>query len=399
MSTDIRQRLKDLKCGILIPTYNNNGTIAQVASEAMTYCDDVWVVNDGSTDNTKDLLAQIEGLQVIGYEANKGKGNALKMGFKAMVEAGLRYALTIDADGQHKWEDLPVLVEQAEKNADCIICGTRNVKTQEGMPGKNSFANQFSNFWFKVETGMDFPDTQCGYRIYPIERLKKKHFFGTKYEFELEVLVRSVWSGVKLVAQPVHVYYPPAEERVSHFRPFQDFSRISVLNTILVIIAFLWIKPRDFFRKYLTWTNLKKKIDENLIHNPESTGKIASAAGLGVMFGILPLWGFQMVAVAAVAHLLKLNKVIALIFSNISIPPCIPFILWGSYAMGGLVTGSNKALPNLYDITIENVWSDTKQYLVGSTTLAIVAGIATLVVVYLLVAAKRKIQGKIKNTP
>ncbi|MBQ4034764.1 MAG: DUF2062 domain-containing protein, partial [Paludibacteraceae bacterium] len=306
MNTEIGQRLKALKCGILIPTYNNNGTIATVAREALTYCEDVWVVNDGSTDNTNQLLEEIEGLHLLGYTQNRGKGYALKTGFKAMVEAGLRYALTIDADGQHKWEDLPVLVEQAEQHPDSLICGTRNVKTQEGMPGKNSFANQFSNFWFKVETGMDFPDTQCGYRIYPIDRLKKKHFFGTKYEFELEVLVRSVWSGIELVAQPVHVYYPPAEERVSHFRPFQDFSRISVLNTILVIVAFLWIKPRDFFRK-ITWGNIKKKIDENLIHNPESAERIAAAASLGVLFGILPLWGFQMLLALAIAHILKLN--------------------------------------------------------------------------------------------
>lgn len=389
MNTDIRQRLKALQCGILIPTYNNNGTIATVVSEALRYCDDVWVVNDGSTDNTNELLATIDGLHLLGYETNKGKGNALKVGFKAMVEAGLRYALTIDADGQHKWEDLPLLVEQGEQHPDSMICGTRNVKTQEGMPGKNSFANQFSNFWFKVETGLDFPDTQCGYRIYPIERLKKKHFFGTKYEFELEVLVRSAWAGIELVDQPVHVYYPPAEERVSHFRPFQDFSRISVLNTILVTIAFLWIKPRDFFRKF-TWTNIKKKIDENLVHNPDSTAKIAAAAGLGIMFGILPLWGFQMVLVFAVAHLLKLNKVIALIFSNISIPPILPFILWGSYVLGGFLTGSKKKIPELHDITLENVWNDTQQYLVGSVSLAVIASLIVGIIVFALVSFKRK---------
>ena len=389
MNTEIGQRLKALKCGILIPTYNNNGTIATVVREALTYCEDVWVVNDGSTDNTNQQLEEIEGLHLLGYTQNRGKGYALKTGFKAMVEAGLRYALTIDADGQHKWEDLPALVAQAEQHPDSIICGTRNVKTQEGMPGKNSFANQFSNFWFKVETGMDFPDTQCGYRIYPIDRLKKKHFFGTKYEFELEVLVRSVWSGIELVAQPVHVYYPPAEERVSHFRPFQDFSRISVLNTILVIVAFLWIKPRDFFRK-ITWGIIKKKIDENLIHNPESAERIAAAASLGVLFGILPLWGFQMLLALAIAHILKLNKVIALIFSNISIPPCIPFILWGSYAIGGLLTGSGKATPELHEITLENVWNDTLQYLVGSCALAIMASLVAGVLVYLIVKIKRR---------
>ncbi|MCQ2192724.1 MAG: DUF2062 domain-containing protein [Paludibacteraceae bacterium] len=397
MNTDIRQRMKALKCGILIPTYNNSGTIATVASEALAYCEDVWVVNDGSTDNTNELLGAIEGLHLLGYEQNVGKGNALKTGFKAMVDAGMQYALTIDADGQHKWEDLPLLVAQAEAHPHSLICGTRNVKTQEGMPGKNSFANQFSNFWFKVETGIDFPDTQCGYRIYPIARLAKKHFFGTKYEFELEVLVRSSWAGVELIDQPVHVYYPPAEERVSHFRPFQDFSRISVLNTILVTIAFLWIKPRDFFRK-ISWANIKKKIDENLIHNPDSSSRIAAAAGLGVMFGILPLWGFQMALVFAIAHFLKLNKVIALIFSNISIPPCLPFILWGSYALGGVLTGSGKSLPDIHDITLDNVWNDTLQYVVGSIALAIAASIIVGLLVFCLISLKRKLGNSSKAT-
>jgi hypothetical protein len=121
------------------------------------------------------------------------------------------------------------------------------------VPGKSNFGNNFSNFWFWFETGLRMPDTQSGYRLYPIKALKELTFFTRKYEFEIEVLVRASWSGIEIKSIPVKVFYPEKEKRVSHFRPFWDFSRISVLNTVLVTITLLYIKPRDFFR------SIKKK--------------------------------------------------------------------------------------------------------------------------------------------
>src|SRR5690606_8563116 len=125
--------------------------------------------------------------------------------------------------------------------------GARNMK-QAGIPGKSSFGNRFSNFWFKVETGINVPDTQSGFRLYPVARMKTMRFFTRKYEFEIEVLVRCAWKGIKIDSVPVSVYYAPEEERVSHFRPFIDFFRIGLLNTVLVLIAFLYVKPRKFFQ-------------------------------------------------------------------------------------------------------------------------------------------------------
>jgi hypothetical protein len=118
---------------------------------------------------------------------------------------------------------------------------------QLSVPGKSSFGNKFSNFWFWVETGLKMPDTQSGYRLYPVRQMKDIRFFTQKYEFEIEVLVRSSWKGIRIDTVPVNVFYPSKEERISHFRPFRDFGRISVLNTVLVTIAFLYIKPRDFY--------------------------------------------------------------------------------------------------------------------------------------------------------
>ena len=124
--------------------------------------------------------------------------------------------------------------------------------TQSGIPKKSSFGNNFSNFWFTFETGVKLTDTQSGYRLYPLKPLANLRYYTNKFEFEIEIIVRASWKGIKVKNVPIQVLYDESE-RVSHFRPFKDFTRISVLNTVLVLISLIYIKPRDFFR------SLKKK--------------------------------------------------------------------------------------------------------------------------------------------
>src|SRR5690606_36463084 len=104
------------------------------------------------------------------------------------------------------------------------------------------------NFWFWFETGIKLTDTQSGYRAYPLQAIPKK-FYTKKFEFEIEIIVRSAWNGIAVKNVPVKVLYDPAE-RVSHFRPFKDFTRISILNTVLVFLTFFYIIPRNFFRSF-----------------------------------------------------------------------------------------------------------------------------------------------------
>lgn len=236
------------KICVLIPTYNNAGTLAAVVRDVMRYTDQIIVVNDGSTDETSKI---IESLPVISVklQQNTGKGYALRRGFAKAVECGFEYAITIDSDGQHFADDLPAFLDALEHNRKAIIIGARNMD-QAGVPGKSSFGNRFSNFWFWVETGHRMSDTQSGYRLYPVDALRGMVFFTRKYEFEIEVLVRAAWKGIGITEVPVKVFYAEKEKRVSHFRPVRDFTRISILNTFLVLAAFLYIKPRDFFRSF-----------------------------------------------------------------------------------------------------------------------------------------------------
>ena len=242
------KNLVKLNYAILIPTYNNAPTLARVLKGVLSYTQEVWVVNDGATDHTAQVLSEFPQVRVITLPKNQGKGNALKIGFRTLLAQGYDYALTIDSDGQHFPEDIPTFLSALEGRTEpVLLVGSRDMK-DESVPKKSSFGNRFSNFWFHLETGIRLPDTQSGYRLYPLSQLPKRYFSG-KFEFEIEVLVRTAWRGVAVENVPVRVLYDPAE-RVSHFRPLRDFMRISLLNTCLVLIAFLYIKPRNFFRKF-----------------------------------------------------------------------------------------------------------------------------------------------------
>ena len=367
-----KERMSALRCVVIMPTYNNAGTIATVISDVKAFTDDVIVVNDGSTDDTKNILSSIEDIKVIDYPNNKGKGYALKLGLKKAYEWGYRYAITIDSDGQHYADDIPTFIDKIEEKPDSLLIGARNL-TAENMPSKNTFANRFSNFWYKVETGQELSDTQSGFRLYPLDKLQKIYFITRRYEFEVEIIVRAAWRGVNVENVPIKVYYPPVEERVSHFRPLQDFTRISILNTVLVLYALLLYYPWKFLRA-LTWTNIKNFIDKQILHSKDTNLQMAAAMGWGVFCGIIPLWGYQMVFAGVSAHFMKLNKIVAVVFSNISIPPMIPFILYGSMVAGAWILNIDNIF-SIDNISLQSVGQSISQYLIGSIVLAIISGV------------------------
>lgn len=246
MTCDIQTTMERLKVCVIVPTYNNQNTLLEVVSRIRNFSRHILVINDGSTDDTQRLLEQCgyPELTVVGYAENRGKGHALRAGFRRAMEMGFDYAITIDSDGQHYPEDIPLFIQQLEKSIDAgdrnvLIVGNRKL-VQKNMPGGNTFANYFSNFWFAVQTWQYLPDTQTGFRLYPLQGLRGLVWLTSRYEAELELLVFAAWHGVQLVSVPIRVYYPPKEERVSHFRPFWDFLRISILNTILCVLCFVY---------------------------------------------------------------------------------------------------------------------------------------------------------------
>lgn len=253
ISAEQKKSLRDRGICVIIPTYNNAGTIVDVVSRAMNQCDDVIVVCDGCTDHTLDLLNAMPVKPVIvDLHVNQGKGTALKEGFRYALDAGFAYAITLDGDGQHFPEDIPVMLEANRRHPGALIVGERkNLENVERSKG-SKFANSFSNFWFAVQTGQYLKDTQTGYRLYPLKKLRGLSLLTSRYEAELELMVFASWHGVKLVSEPVNVYYPPREERVSHFRPGKDFARITLLNAVLCFLAVVYGLPLTIFRGLMT---------------------------------------------------------------------------------------------------------------------------------------------------
>lgn len=232
-----------------MPTYNNDGTLRDVVERVLKFCNDVIVVNDGCTDTSDEILASFgEKITVVDYGRNRGKGYALKKGFEKAIELGFDFVITLDSDGQHYPEDIPLFINALEQHPYALIIGSRNLN-EENMPGKNTFANKFSNFWFNIQTGVNLPDTQTGYRLYPLKNLPNLNLLTSRYEAELELLVGAAWRGVDLIPIKINVFYPKAEERVTHFRPFWDFLRISMLNTFLCILAVFYGLPSRLIKR------------------------------------------------------------------------------------------------------------------------------------------------------
>jgi len=388
-SSTLQQKLKDLKICVLMPTYNNERTLKRVIDGVLEITEDLIIVNDGSTDATSEILKGYPEIDQIQVLPNKGKGNALRVGFKLAEELGYEYAITIDSDGQHFPDDIPVFVKklESESNKNLLLIGARNMN-QESVPGGSSFGNKFSNFWYRVETGIRLTDTQSGYRMYPLKTLNRIKFYTNKFEFEIENIVKAAWNGIEVKNVPVKVLYDESE-RVTHFRPFKDFARISILNTWLVLVTFFYIKPRGLIRKTRK-KGIRRFIKEDLLAGDDSPLKKSKAIALGTFMGLTPLWGFHAILTLTLAHFFKLNKAIAFAFSNISIPPFTPFLILFSLEIGALILGDDKSFTILEIKEGFNFKQSLLTYVVGSFGLAIIGGILFGLVSYLLLSLKSR---------
>lgn len=239
------------RCGgpktlVLVPVYNHAATLRAVVEKALDQGLEVLVVDDGSTDGSLDKVADLPILRHR-LPVNRGKGGAILAGAEIAHSAGFEAILTIDADGQHDPADAGAVLEQGRSSWPCIVIGAREMDT-ENVPASSLFGRNFSNFWVRLECGQTLPDTQSGYRLYPVEFLRGSRFITRRYTFEIEVLVRGAWAGLPILSAPVSVYYPPGDERVSHFHKFKDNFRLTCLHTCLVTRSLIPWPHRRLFR-------------------------------------------------------------------------------------------------------------------------------------------------------
>lgn len=213
-----------IRVGGVIPAYRAAATIAAVVRAFTDVARPLVVVDDGSGDETASVAAGA-GAAVVRHDVNRGKGAALTTGLGWLAEQGATHALTIDADGQHLPGEAAALLEAARRAPTAIVVGARR-KEGHRIRGINRLGNAVADTLLARIAGQRLPDTQSGFRIYPIGATLALGTRGMRYDFETEVLLRAARAGVPVVGVPVAVHYPPVAERVSHYRPVVDTARI-----------------------------------------------------------------------------------------------------------------------------------------------------------------------------
>lgn len=373
-----------MKPCVLIPCYNHPATVGAVARAALSH-GPVIVVDDGST----VALPELPGCTVVRLERNGGKAAALRAGFQRATELGFTHAITMDADGQHFAEDLPKFLAAAQIQSDAYLVGVRDL-VAAGCPKHRQRSNRISTFWYRVETGIRLADTQCGFRCYPLALVQRLKVKSGRYAYELEFMVRAAWVGTSIVAVPVKCSYAPVQTGISHFRTVRDFVHITNMNILLVLQS--WFVPESLrvawsYGEHKTFRTTLREFFTDHAHDPMH---MSLAVGLGLFFGILPVWGLQTVIALALAHRFRLNMAITLMACNISLPPMVPFLLYAGTAMGHwLFTGELLTIA-LSDMTMARARGFVWEWLVGSMVLAVVGSVVGATITYVIARMVRR---------
>ncbi len=237
--------MKQNKVIVVVPTYNNLGSIKKVVEDILAHHYEVIVVDDGSNASVKDLFSQDEqkNIHFVEHEKNQGKGQAIISGTQKAKELGYLYVLSMDGDGQHLASQAHLLISECHQ--DEIIIGARNFNL-ENVPLGSKFGRWFSNIWAKLNTKMMISDSLSGYRIYPISILTLP-IQTKKFDWEMEVLIRHAQEGKNIKEVGIECYYPLAEERVSHFRNFEDTMSIVWVHLQILFHRFV-DKVKKLFR-------------------------------------------------------------------------------------------------------------------------------------------------------
>jgi glycosyltransferase involved in cell wall biosynthesis len=230
----------------VIPVYNHVRNVRQVAAAAIASGAPVVVVDDGSTDGADAALADLAGATVLRHPQNRGKGAAILTGLQAVAGPpfGARFAVTVDADGQHCPDDARALLAEvfpAESRVArvAMVLGARAGMQGRAVPWSSRVGRRFSGFWVWASGGPVLSDSQSGFRVYPVAETLALATRARRFEFEVEVLVQASRADIPLVEVPVPVSYAPPGGRVSHFRPWRDFGRNAATFTRLIATRLL----------------------------------------------------------------------------------------------------------------------------------------------------------------
>lgn len=393
----------------VIPTFNNRATVLDVVRRVRECVETVIVVDDGCTDDTAELLKD-EPIVLVRHKRNKGKGVALRTGFKKALELGYHHAVTIDSDGQHFPDEIPRLVDASRESPDAVVIGVRDM-SGENVPGRSSFGRMFSNYWLKVATGVDVGDTQSGFRVHPLRHVTRLRCWSRRFTYECELIIRMAWGGCGILNVPVKVYYPPKGERVTHFRPFVDNVRYSCLYLYMNFSHLLVPLPhKRLVRRSeplwqgslgasikAAWRRLRKlaALPENLemsggpikraralirylVHEKNTPGELGLAVGIGAFIGCSPAIGFHWILALYAATRQHLNRVACVAATNVSFGPLTAVIAIASIWLGKLLLGQPFLLPRTtnWKVLGNFAYQSLGAWLLGSVIIGLAASFA-----------------------
>ena len=219
--------MSNARLAAVIPAYNEVATIRDVAERTLALLRSVIVVDDGSTDGTAAALAGLP-VTLIRNPRNLGKAASLWRGIALALAEGAEAVVTLDADGQHRPEDIPCLLDAHGRDPAALVVGAR-LHNSSQIPPERYYANRFANFWIAWAAGQRVHDSQSGFRVYPaplLQALPARMGRAASFVFESEVLIEAARRGTRLEWVPIAAIY---ERRVrpSHFRPIVDIALIT----------------------------------------------------------------------------------------------------------------------------------------------------------------------------
>jgi uncharacterized protein (DUF2062 family) len=345
---------------VIAPTFDNARTLRDVLLQIVDTRLPLIVVNDGSTDATREILEQLRrefagSIDVATHARNCGKAAALRTGFALAAAAGHTHAVTIDTDGQLDPAEIGRLVEAARSSRAALVLGVRD-ETAADYPSRSRTGRRVSNLFVRLESGLRVSDSQCGFRVYPLDFVRHARGSAGRYAFETEVLTRAGWAGCEAVEVPVTCRYLPEGERVSHFRPWLDSFRAVGLHARLVGRALLPVPHRKWsrqpptshasrFRQVFEWLDPRRLV-RDVREQRLGAHEAATGVALGVFIGNLPIYGLQTVTSLYAARRLHLHPIPVVAGSHVSTPPLGPVLIAVAVGVGHwLLHGSWLKLP------------------------------------------------------
>ncbi len=216
-----------------LPIYNEQNHVHEVLDEVKRYANDVLVVNDGSTDQTAQRLAERNDIEVLSHEVNSGYGAALKSAFQYAIDEGYETIVTLDCDGQHQPKRIPRFVAACQ-NVD-IVSGSRYLKSYEGdseAPTQRLFINRQITKQINQQLGFCLTDAFCGFKAYRVESLRQLDIQDNGYAMPLELWVQAAMLDMRVLEVPVPRIYLD-EERSFGGSLDQADVRLAYYNSII----------------------------------------------------------------------------------------------------------------------------------------------------------------------